>query len=126
MITTHDHQKIIQLLMYIGKTGLLPDLENKLGRLSQVESENTPPNLVTMNSELVFRDCVTDEVHELRLVYQLSPMFKNQVSVMSPLGTALLGARENSTVSYIGRDSLTRKIYVDKIKYQPEASGKLD
>ncbi len=126
MITTNDHLKITQLLRTIGKTGLLPTLEKKLGILSQIESESAPPNLVTMNCEILLRDTRTNEVQELRLVYQLSPFFKNQVSVMSPLGTALLGKRESSSIDFEGRDALARTYVIEKIKYQPEASGKLD
>lgn len=126
MITTHDHHKITQLLRNIGKTGMLQELEGKLEVLSQIDPVKTPSDLITMNTEIVLRDSQTNEVHELRLVYQLSPLYKNQVSVMAPLGTALLGSRENSTVVFEGRDALTRTIVIEKIKNQPEASGKLD
>lgn len=126
MITSHDHIQITQLLKNSGKSGMLHELEGKLNQLSKVDPVKAPHDLVTMNTIIVFRDSQTNLTHELRLVYQLSPLYKNQVSVMAPLGTALLGSRENSTVVYEGRDALTRIIFIEKIKYQPEASGKLD
>ena len=126
MITTYDREKITALLKSSGKTGMLHTLESKLTVLSPVESKSAPGDLVTMNSIVVYRDLELDEVHEIRLVYQLSPLFHNQVSVMAPLGTALLGTRKDRVVIYEGRDSQYRKIQVEEIKYQPEASGNME
>lgn len=105
---------------------MLHTLESKLTILSPVDSKSAPADLVTMNSIVVFRDMDLNEVHEIRLVYQLSPFFHNQVSVMAPLGTALLGSRKNRIIIYEGRDSQYRKIQVEEIKYQPEASGNME
>ena len=124
MITTDDHDKIKELLRNSVKSGMLQCLEKKLETLPQIDPSNTPLDLVTLSSEIVVRDSETDQIYELRLVYQISPHNINQVSVLAPLGTALLGSRENSAVVFEGRDSLNKTCFVEKITYQPENSGK--
>ncbi len=96
--------------------GMLHTLESKLKVLSPINPETVPSDLVTMNSLIVFRDLDKNETHELRLVYQLAPFQGNQVSVMAPLGTALLGSREKLTVTYEDRFSQLRKIQIEEIK----------
>jgi regulator of nucleoside diphosphate kinase len=46
------------------------------------------------------------------------------ISILAPVGTALLGYREGSTVEW-AVPSGRRRFKIEKILYQPEASGDL-
>ncbi|HPR44855.1 MAG TPA: GreA/GreB family elongation factor, partial [Ottowia sp.] len=45
------------------------------------------------------------------------------VSVLSPLGTALLGLRAGEVASWRGADGQESQLVVHTVDYQPEASG---
>lgn len=126
MITNLDYKRINELLLQTSLRGKLNDLEEKLHGSVVVSSEKTPTNLVTMNTEVTIHDLTINEVLDLRLVYQLSPLYRNQTSVLAPLGTALLGMKLNEVKSYKTRDSSTREIQILRILFQPEANGRFD
>lgn len=124
MMSIPDHSKVSELISKYGLRGKLEPLEKKLYQASVVESKFVPGNLVTMNSQLILRNVATGESHSLSLVYEQSKK-PGQVSVLAPLGTALLAARENATISYKDKD-VFRMIVIEKILFQPEASGRMD
>lgn len=123
MITSLDLQRITKLLLENSMMGKLAALEDKLQKLPVIESQNTPDDLITMNSEITYYDHMQMEAVKLRLVYQLSPLYGNQTSIMSPLGTCLLGMKPHEEAIFETRDGGRRKISVSSISYQPESQG---
>lgn len=89
-----------------------------------VAPERVPPDVVTMNSRVVVRDGRGDGADVYVLAY---PEYEGPraVYVLSPLGSALLGAREGDRVTYVGAAG-TRSAVLEAIEYQPERSGDLD
>ncbi len=79
-----------------------------------------------MNSEATVRDLATDEVERVRVVFPgAAAPAKGAVSVLAPLGLALLGTRAGDEVSWEvpgGR----RQLRVENVTYQPEAAGRFD
>jgi regulator of nucleoside diphosphate kinase len=115
MITSTDYNKILKILIEQSLRGKCPDLENKLQKLKVVEGEELPENIVKMNSNVFILDHKTSESYRLRLVYQFSPMAGNQASVLSPLGSALLGSRLHQEVIYKTRDDQDRQVRILEI-----------
>lgn len=126
MITSIDYKRINQLLLETSLRGKLSSLEEKLHGSTIISSEKAPPTLVTMHTEVTIHDITINEVLDLRLVYQISPLYRNQTSVLAPLGSALLGMKLNEVKSYKTRDSSLREIQVLRILFQPEANGRFD
>ena len=83
-------------------------------------------DVVTMNSEVTIEDLKSGGQQAVRLVYpEQSDAGKGLVSVLSPLGTAMLGARAGDEVSFatpVGE----RRVRIAGIRYQPEAAGQYD
>jgi regulator of nucleoside diphosphate kinase len=77
-----------------------------------------------MNSRVAVRDGRGDDVDVYVLAY---PEYEGPraVYVLSPLGSALLGAREGDRVEYMGATG-ARSVILEAIEYQPERSGDLD
>jgi regulator of nucleoside diphosphate kinase len=92
-----------------------------LERAEAVAPERVPPDVVTMNSRVAVRDGRGDGVDVYVLAY---PEYHGPrpVYVLSPLGSALLGAREGERVEYRGANG-TRSAVLEAIEYQPERSG---
>ncbi len=92
------------------------ELRDKVARARVVTVAHIPKTTITMNARIVVREKSGTE-RELALVYPWDAA-RNRVSVLSTLGTALLGASVGATVSDEGRN-----LQIASIAYQPEAAG---
>jgi regulator of nucleoside diphosphate kinase len=76
-----------------------------------------------MNSRVRLRDLDSGEQMEVSLVYPAAADVKsNKVSVLAPIGTAILGYRTGDTIDWEVPAGL-RRLKVEDVLYQPEASG---
>lgn len=97
-------------------------LAEELDRAEIVPSSAVSPSVVTMRSRVVLRDGAGAS-REVTLVYpaQADPD-DGRISVLAPLGRALLGASVGDHVEVsTGRGA--RRWVVEEIRYQPEAAG---
>lgn len=96
-------------------------LQAKLANATIVEPEAMPGDVVTMNSIIEFKLSHTDEVFRLALVYprEMSETLST-LSVLAPIGTALLGSRSGMRVPFDSIDGTVTWIEVQHIRYQPE------
>lgn len=101
-------------------------LEREVAQAVVVKSEEVPATVVTMNSEVEVLDLQTEERRRLTLVFPSMAGIENgRVSVLAPLGTALLGSREGASVGWHTPRG-PRHLQVTRVVYQPEASGRFD
>src|SRR5690606_18900945 len=99
----------------------LKSLVAEIDRAIVLPPQQVSPDVITMNSRARLR--LNDAPAEIALVYPtLADDRANRVSVISPLGTAVLGFREGDRVDWRGADG-PLKIEVEKVLYQPEAAG---
>jgi regulator of nucleoside diphosphate kinase len=102
---------------------LANSLEQELSRGTVVAPGRVPRGVVTMNSRVRIRDLKTDERETFTLAYpQDADIEQGRLSVLAPLGTALLGAKAGDVVEVNAPGGL-RRIRVERILYQPEAAG---
>jgi regulator of nucleoside diphosphate kinase len=130
-ITEFDLMRLRSLIVearysnYRG-TPYLENLVKELDRAIVVPSKEVPPDVITMNSQVRLRDLDTDEEMIYTLVFpEDADISQGKVSVLAPIGTAMLGYRVGETFEWevpVG----TRKIKIEEILYQPEASGDFD
>ncbi|WP_334190746.1 nucleoside diphosphate kinase regulator [Noviherbaspirillum sp.] len=99
-------------------------LLNELGRAEIIESTDMPPTVVTMHSKVRFE---IDHPHEefcLTLVYPKElTQGANQISVLTPIGTALLGLSVGDVIDWPRRDGQMSRVRILDVLYQPEHSA---
>jgi regulator of nucleoside diphosphate kinase len=79
----------------------LDALERELSRATVVDPSEVPAGVVTMNSTVWFRDLDTDEIERYTLVYPSNADVRHdRISVLAPIGTALLGYRTGDIVKW--------------------------
>jgi regulator of nucleoside diphosphate kinase len=99
-------------------------LELELAEAEVAASEAIPPSVVTMNSTVVFEDEGTGETREVTLCYpQDAKGSPGRVSVLAPVGSALLGLSQGQSVQLVVPGGRTRRLRVVSVPYQPEAAG---
>ena len=127
-VTALDRERLEELIAVPGEFGDrgrhdLDDLAAELHRAQVVEPKNLPPSVVTMNSEVILRDLDTSEEMHYRLVFPRdADIASGAISVLAPVGTAILGYREGDVVEW-PVPSGKRRIKIEKTLYQPEAAG---
>jgi regulator of nucleoside diphosphate kinase len=102
---------------------LLLALREELDRGTVVPPDAVAKGVVTMHSRVRVRDLKGRESETYTLVYpDQADMNENKLSVLAPLGMALLGSRVGQVVNFdapAGR----RRLKIERILYQPEARG---
>ena len=89
-----------------------------------VPAERVPADVVTVNSTVSFRERDSGMVHRVTLVYPHEfSIADRRISVLSPVGRALLGRRVGDWVALDMPDGSVREIEVLALHYQPEAAG---
>ncbi len=100
----------------------LSSLENVLQSAVVVPQEQVPSDVVTMNSKIKTFDIRTREEEEFTLVYpQDSDILRGRMSVLAPLGLAVLGARKGTTLE-LRVPAGVRSFTIEELVYQPEAA----
>jgi regulator of nucleoside diphosphate kinase len=101
-------------------------LEAELTKAKTVTAEQIPADVVTMNSKVLLSIGDLEEKIAYTLVYPEDANFsQNRISVMAPIGTAILGYKEGNTIEWHVPNGVER-IKILKILYQPESSGDFD
>ena len=101
----------------------LKKLEAELDRAEVVESKDIPRDVITMRSKVRLKDLVSGESNTYSLVFPTEADFsEGKISVLAPIGTAILGYRKGDTIEWSVPSGL-RKLKVEEVLYQPEAAG---
>jgi regulator of nucleoside diphosphate kinase len=86
-----------------------------------VKSGKVPPDVVTMNSRVRIKDLNRGRELTYQIVFpEHADLDENRISVLAPIGTALLGYRAGTTVEW-QVPSGTRRFRILGVEYQPEA-----
>lgn len=101
----------------------LEELDIELRRAKVVAPKSIPRDVITMNSKIRVKDLDTG----VDAIYQLvfpgdADINQNKISVLAPVGTALIGFRVGDTVEWEAPGG-QKRMKVEEILYQPEAAG---
>jgi len=126
---TSDNHRRLQIFLDAARAthardrDALQDLQNELDRAQVVPSQEVPPDVVTMHSQTRVLDLDTGEEMLFRLVFPgEADVDAGQISVLAPLGTAVLGYRAGDTFAWTVPAGV-RRLKVLEVLYQPEANG---
>lgn len=127
-ITEQDMKRLRKLILDVKYSDYrgskyLDDLAGELDRGAVVDPKSVPPDVITMNSRVKLVDLETDESMIYTLVFpQDADVGQGKISVLAPIGTAMLGYRVGDVFSW-QVPSGERRLKVEAILYQPEAAG---
>jgi regulator of nucleoside diphosphate kinase len=124
-ITRPDRDRLLEVTRAKANTlswaMFIDELQRELDRARVVDPDRVSRDVVTMDSTVRFLDLRNDRREVYTLVYpDEADLSVGKLSVLSALGTALLGARAGDVVSVAGAAG-TRAIKVESILRQPAA-----
>lgn len=125
-ITQFDHDRLMKLLNKRKPydeydKALLVELESA----EIVEPKDVPPDVVTMNSQLRLEDEQGDYWEYWLVFPEDADMSTNRISILSPIGCALLGYSKGNTIT-IPTPKGRKKLTIEKVIHQPEREGSFD
>jgi regulator of nucleoside diphosphate kinase len=127
-ITEFDMKRLRELIVEakrLDRRGneYLESLEGELSRGILVAPTDVPPDVVTMNSRVNLVDLDTGEEMVCTLVFpNEADVAQSKISVLAPIGTAMLGYRVGDTFEWKVPDGI-RRLQIKGVLYQPEAAG---
>ncbi len=120
VITQKDMSRLANLIEAVrfirpGDEDHLSALERELDRAEIIYDDSVPPTVITMNSHVRVTDLDTGREHEYNVVYprEADPS-RGKISVLAPLGTALLGYSAGSRIEWIVPGGL-RRLRVEEV-----------
>ncbi|HNQ50406.1 MAG: nucleoside diphosphate kinase regulator [Candidatus Omnitrophica bacterium] len=101
----------------------LRELSDELDRAVVVDNGEMPPGIVSMNSRVCLKDMDTGKEEAYQLVYPDDADFEhNRISVLAPIGTAILGYQEGDVVEWQVPAGL-RRLKIKKVVYEAAEGG---
>ena len=101
----------------------LTRLDEELDRAHVISPQEVQGDVVTMNSQARIRDLDSDEEMVFTLVFPAEADYvRGRLSILAPIGMALLGYRAGDTVEWEVPAGV-RRLKIEQVLYQPEAAG---
>jgi regulator of nucleoside diphosphate kinase len=127
VVTNSDIERLNQLLEATSPQSNHSErcaLEQELEGAEIVAADEISGNVVTMNSRVRLHDLERDVEFICSIVFPAEANAdQRRISILAPLGTALLGYRAGQTVRFPAPGGL-RTVRIKSIEYQPEASAR--
>ena len=127
VINSADHEELSCAIAVLGRLSERGQVEvsalrAEMARAKVVSRDNTPSDVITMNSCAELLDLDSGERMELTVVFPRDANIEQgKISVLAPLGTAMLGQRVGDEFDWrvhYGR----RRLKVLSLAFQPEAA----
>jgi regulator of nucleoside diphosphate kinase len=127
-ITRDDHNRLhllINAALRTKRSAALEKLRGELDRAVIIDPAALPPDTVTMGSFVKIEDLYTGEIEEYTLSYpDKADIGAGRLSILTPVGTALIGYREGSIVDWPTPGGI-RRLKIHRVA-QPALAGTRD
>ncbi|HTI86922.1 MAG TPA: nucleoside diphosphate kinase regulator [Alphaproteobacteria bacterium] len=125
-LTEENHRMLSDMVDKLKVTMPVAEfLGRELDRARIVSSADIPADVVTLGSEVRFKDPRSAAIRSVRLV---NPADENVsgglLSILTPVGVALLGLSAGQHMEWETRDGRTLGLRLLEVTYQPEAAGR--
>jgi len=119
ILTAVDHEKLSVLANAAANTmpEVAAELADELDRAHVLPAGRHASDTVCMGCEVVFRDDMTGRVQTVTLVYpQEADISKGRISVLTPIGTALIGLPVGKSIDWTTRTGESKRLTVLQVR----------
>ena len=118
IVSNADYERLTDLAT--ASLERLPEVANELlsemDRAKVVQDGSVPDNVVRMGSTVTFKSD-DGNTRTFKLVYPAEESLdEHRISVMTPVGAALIGLAEGQSISWAARDGRRHELPVEKVK----------
>ena len=113
LLKEEDFERLSRLAE--AATATMPDvatyLEAEIDRATIIPRGKPAHHVVAMGSRAVYRDETSHVIHDVTLVYpQEADIAKGRISVLTPVGAALIGLRPGQSIEWTTRTGEIRRL----------------
>ena len=123
VISEHDEVRLMRMLeVHRGArdAALVEQLELELANAEVLGAQAIPPHVVTMDSVVTYEDVGSGRRAQVKLVYPPDARSgTNKVSVLAPIGAALLGLSVGETIEWPMPGGQIKRVRVVAVSHQP-------
>jgi regulator of nucleoside diphosphate kinase len=123
-LSTEDFERL-SALANAARTrmpNLATELAEEIARAHVLAKGRRPEHIVSMNSDVEFRDDTTGKVQWVKLVYpEAADISQRKISVLTPVGTALIGLPVGHSITWEAPSGELRKLTVLTVREDPLA-----
>ncbi|MBY6262818.1 nucleoside diphosphate kinase regulator [Azospirillum sp. 412522] len=126
VLTATDHDRLSGLVETVadGAPDVYDYLSAELTRAVVVGAGEIAPTVVTMGARVTFRDERTRQQRTVTLVYpQEADIAAGQVSVLTPIGAALIGVAEGQSITWYTRQGEAKTLSVLQVGHPVQEAG---
>ena len=118
-LTASDHARLSSLVR--AAMNNMPDvaagLADEIDRAHVIANGRQPSDAVSMGSEVKFRDDTNGKIQKVFLVYPgQADISRGKISVLTPIGTALIGLHVGSSITWETRTGELRRLTVLEVR----------
>ncbi len=122
ILSAEDYERLSTLAHAARKR--MPDLADELaeeiGRARVLAKGDHPQHIVCMNSEVEFRDDTIGKLQKVTLVYPgEADISQRRISVLTPVGTALIGLKNQDSITWETPTGELRQLTVLSVQGPP-------
>lgn len=118
-IRRDDYEKLSALAGTHADPDVARALSEELDRAEVVDQDRLSPDVVAMNRTVEFRDEATGRNRRVTLVYPRdADILAGKLSVLTPIGAALIGMAEGESIDWETRDGQPRTLTVLRVMAQ--------
>lgn len=125
-LSRHDHahlRLLVDAALRNRAGAALEKLRDELNRATVLDPLAMPPDVVIMGSRVRFEDLHTGEIEEYTLVYpDQADASAGRLSILAPVGTALIGYRADSIVDWPTPGGL-RRLKIHRVTQPAEVAA---
>jgi regulator of nucleoside diphosphate kinase len=129
ILITEDDMGRLRELVRQGRVAARRDqahlaiLDEELDRAEVIATEDLSPDVVTMHSTVRVRDLDSGTSVVYTLVFPVdADIEKKRISVLAPIGTALIGYRAGDLLEWPTPGG-TKRLHIEEVLFQPEAAA---
>jgi regulator of nucleoside diphosphate kinase len=118
-LTANDHERLSGLVR--AAMNNMPDmasgLADEIERAHVMAKGRHPIDVVSMGSEVKFRDDTSGKIQKVFLVYPgQADISQDKISVLTPIGTALIGLQVGSSITWETRTGELKRLTVLEVR----------
>ena len=115
LMTESDYLRIKHILSFQNTTDF-ENLEIELDRAKIIDDTEIPPGLVKMNTKFKFLVIQENKTMVIKIVYPEESNFsEGKISVLAPLGSALIGLQENQEINWMFPDGKIKRLRIIEV-----------
>lgn len=115
MVSASDYERLNALLDELPDSDVVERLIDELERAEIVDPDKVPANVVAMQSTVTFTVLSTQKTFTYMLTYPHEATTSNKLSVLTPVGSALLGLSVGQEIEWPLEANKSTRVRIDEV-----------